>query len=744
MVAGRAAALADHAAELAGGGRAVQAQQAEQPVAQRVRERAQGAHVGHLDGGLQRDVVGRAHVNARTAKTSLQGFLCIPGQTATATPSQARRPPSDSSRPTRRDCSSACWNAGSPPCRRATSASTASARRVHSSGLSPEVGRRRSRVQPEAGVGQEPEELGLGRELVALRAAVAAAARRRRRRAGPAGRRRAASGAARPARPPCPTSCRGRRGTTPRRRRRRRTAAAGETATTDGSPNSRRLARTAAAIGSAQTGRSPRSAASQPAGPPTPAPASSNRVPGPSASRSASQRSAPSLPLPRHPAGSRTRVRARAPPPRSSPATVSNSASIASLSSSVTAHSSSDGLSQSCGHLGLDLRRRRPHRGPSPCRTGSRRRPRARRAAPAPRRRPRRCRPRAGPARRAPARRRRRPGAGRGSAAGPGPTARRCRRRRRRRTAAWPRRRGRRRRSAATRAGLLTWLSTQSCAPARCFCGHPGGRRSTGGASGDSGTATGRPIPAARRGQPDAVEVEHLGHARAHARPAAVAGHAEDAVDADRGQPGQLLLEHDAVAVAAGQRRPEPTAGAEDLGGDHRRREVRPVGVLTDEQPVGDRRQDADHPAHRAGVERGDGQVGQDDRGVRRPSPAGRRAASAAPRTGPASPAAAPRKTQRCSASSQRSSSRTPPHGPNTIRFGQPRPAASEAGSIAGACPRRRPRNRPARPALIIVRAPGATPVLGGSDAPQTMINSGCRRREGMTSGAASATVAAS
>lgn len=107
-------------------------------------------------------------------------------------------------------------------------------------------------------------------------------------------------------------------------------------ATTDGRPNSRADACTAAAMGSAHTGRSPRSAASQPAGPPTPAPESSTRTPGRSSIRSASQRSAPSLPLPRHPAG----IACSGPSARTAssvhPATVSNSASIASLSSSLT------------------------------------------------------------------------------------------------------------------------------------------------------------------------------------------------------------------------------------------------------------------------------------------------------------------------------------------------------------------------------------------------------------------------
>ncbi len=133
------------------------------------------------------------------------------------------------------------------------------------------------------------------------------------------------------------------------------------------------------------------------------------------------------------------------------------------------------------------------------------------------------------------------------------------------------------------------------------------------------------------------------------------------------------------------------------LGGEHRRREVRPVGVLADEQRVGDRRQDPTTRRTEAGSNGADGEVGEDDgaRGRARQQ-AVRRAVRAGPRrVGPGRTGGASRKTQRCSASSQRPSSRTPPHGPNTIRFGQPsRPAVAVSGSTARACPRRRPRNR--------------------------------------------------
>src|SRR3954465_15650677 len=116
--------------------------------------------------------------------------------------------------------------------------------------------------------------------------------------------------------------------------------------------------------------------------------------------------------------------------------------------------------------------------------------------------------------------------------------------------------------NAAPRAGVLTWLRTHRCAPARCFSATRAGRRSTGGASGDSGTATGSPMPAATAasrtpsrsntwvtpGRPDPVQVEHLGDPRPDADASPVAGHAEDPVHADGRQPGQLLLEHHPVA----------------------------------------------------------------------------------------------------------------------------------------------------------------------------------------------------
>jgi hypothetical protein len=71
-------------------------------------------------------------------------------------------------------------------------------------------------------------------------------------------------------------------------------------AATAGSPNSRRLARAAARIGSAQTGLTPTCSASQPAGPPTPEPASSIRRASGTSSASASQVRLSGLPEPRH------------------------------------------------------------------------------------------------------------------------------------------------------------------------------------------------------------------------------------------------------------------------------------------------------------------------------------------------------------------------------------------------------------------------------------------------------------
>src|SRR3954451_24400948 len=178
--------------------------------------------------------------------------------------------------------------------------------------------------------------------------------------------------------------------------------------------------------------------------------------------------------------------------------------------------------------------------------------------------------------------------------------------------------------NAATPVGLLTWLRTHRCAPARCFSATRAGRRSTGGASGDSGTATGSPMPAATAASRTPSRANTwVTRARTLApRPdpdaAPAAGYAEDPVDADGRHPGQLLLEHHPVAVPAGERRPDPAPGLHHLCGEQRGREVRAVGVLTDQQPVRHRRQDADDTAHRGGVEGRDGEVREDDGAARR------------------------------------------------------------------------------------------------------------------------------
>ena len=133
---------------------------------------------------------------------------------------------------------------------------------------------------------------------------------------------------------------------------------------------------------------------------------------------------------------------------------------------------------------------------------------------------------------------------------------------------------------------------------------------------GDGGGRHGRAQPGlpGQPGQPGAVEVEHLGGVGAHRAGPAVAGHAVHAGDALVGQPGELALQHDAVAVAARQRDPRAGARRPHQLGHHRRREVRSHVVLADQQGVGRGGEPGGDGRDRGPVERSDAQVGDDDR----------------------------------------------------------------------------------------------------------------------------------
>ena len=137
------------------------------------------------------------------------------------------------------------------------------------------------------------------------------------------------------------------------------------------------------------------------------------------------------------------------------------------------------------------------------------------------------------------------------------------------------------------------WLRTPSEAPARCFTSRAGRTRSR--PAGPPGTPGPLPPTRARpRGPPAGSRpgrrpVSRPGGRRA----AAVAGHAQDAVDADAASPASSCssttrLRSRQVSVIHGR----PPA-AEDLGGHQRRRQVRPVLVFADEHRVRNRREHA-------------------------------------------------------------------------------------------------------------------------------------------------------
>ena len=78
VVAGRATALADDPPELAGGRGPVEAELPQQPVAERMRQRAQCAHVGHLDGGLERGLIDRHGTTLGVQRLLCKGSFALP------------------------------------------------------------------------------------------------------------------------------------------------------------------------------------------------------------------------------------------------------------------------------------------------------------------------------------------------------------------------------------------------------------------------------------------------------------------------------------------------------------------------------------------------------------------------------------------------------------------------------------------------------------------------------------------
>ena len=114
--------------------------------------------------------------------------------------------------------------------------------------------------------------------------------------------------------------------------------------------------------------------------------------------------------------------------------------------------------------------------------------------------------------------------------------------------------------------------------------------------------------------EPRPIQVEDLGHLRAHAGCSRIPGDAEDAVDTDVAEARQLLLEDHPVAIAAGERDPRGDAEGAQEPGHECWGEVRLILVLTDEQSVARAAQDAGEVGQGPCVVRREGQVCQDRR----------------------------------------------------------------------------------------------------------------------------------
>ena len=411
-----------------------------------------------------------------------------------------------------------------------------------------------------------------------------------------------------------------------------RSGRASAAATTVGRPNSRRPAAAAPRIGSTHTGCGPKWSASQAAGPPTPEPTSATRVSGPISSASASQARSDGLPLPRQPAG----IAYSGPSSRTAssvqPASRSNSISWAS-SPSVSSAGRSTLVGARSAHVRVDGRRADPRTScvsstpPAPRPDLLRDRGldlRARHLA-APRRQPgqvdahdsrdREQRPRLVDRRRDPRRHRVRCGehgldrgvvevqpreglqdAGR-ALVGVDRDAR-DERQRRPGLPGLGDEAGDRRRAARV-------VQHAQPGPGALLARHPRGPQRPRRGLGRLRDGRDQPRGGGEGGEPGAVEVEDLGDVGTHARRADVAGRAQHALDPDRGEPHDLLLQHDPVAVAAGQRGPRAATRGEHLGGEEGRRQVRCALVLADEQRVrrrrrAPRRPGAPRPARRA------------------------------------------------------------------------------------------------------------------------------------------------
>ena len=145
--------------------------------------------------------------------------------------------------------------------------------------------------------------------------------------------------------------------------------------------------------------------------------------------------------------------------------------------------------------------------------------------------------------------------------------------------------------NSAIMSGNGTWFSTARLAPARCFSTKRAGRACTGGAVGVSGHSRGHADGRGQRDQPRTIQIEGLRHFRAYVVTAAVSGHAQHRADTDTAEAPQFLLQHDAVAVAAGQRDPRDDTRVEQQRPHQRGREVGLVLMFADQHRVAARGQ---------------------------------------------------------------------------------------------------------------------------------------------------------
>ena len=119
-------------------------------------------------------------------------------------------------------------------------------------------------------------------------------------------------------------------------------------------------------------------------------------------------------------------------------------------------------------------------------------------------------------------------------------------------------------------------------------------------------------------GQPGAVQVEHLGDVGAYVERSSVPGHAQHRRESVVAEAAQLLLQDDAVPVAAREGDPGMHAAVGDHPGQQAGREVRTILMITDQHRIATRRQYLGRRRQRGRVRGRGAQVGEHQRGPHR------------------------------------------------------------------------------------------------------------------------------